>query len=74
MATDTHPLDQRLTDLEIKVGYADDMLDQLNALVYRQQLAIDRLQEHIAQLHQQLRDNGTGGLSRNLRDDLPPHY
>lgn len=75
MASDNHPLDQRLTELEIKVSYADDMLDQLNALVYRQQLAIDRLQNHVAQLHQQLRDNPTGGgPSRNLRDDLPPHY
>lgn len=71
---DTHANDQRLTDLEIKVAYADDLLDQLNALVYRQQLAIDRLQAQVVQLHQQLRDNGTVAPPRSLRDELPPHY
>ena len=71
---DTHAHDQRLTDLEIKVAYADDLLDQLNALVYRQQLAIDRLQAQVAQLHQQLRDNGAGAPPRSLRDEIPPHY
>ena len=33
--------DQRLTALEIKSSYSDDLLEQLNLLVYRQQLQID---------------------------------
>lgn len=73
MAMEPFLYEQRLTDLEIKVSYADDMLDQLNAMVYKQQMAIDRLQAHIAQLHQQLHDS-TANTPRSLRDELPPHY
>lgn len=64
---------RRLTELEIKASYTEDLLDQLNLLVYRQQQQIDRMVAEIAQLRQQVPDGGTGGM-RNLRDELPPHY
>ena len=65
--------DRRLTDLEIKASYTEDLLDQLNLTIYRQQQQIDRLVQEIVQLQQQAPDGGSGG-ARNLRDDLPPHY
>ena len=45
---DTHPnplsdTDQRLTELEIKASYSEDLLEQLNMTIYRQQLQIDAL-------------------------------
>jgi SlyX protein len=64
---------RRLTELEIKASYTEDLLDQLNLLVYRQQQQIDRLAAEITQLRQQVPDGSTGGV-RNLRDELPPHY
>jgi SlyX protein len=64
---------RRLTELEIKASYTEDLLDQLNLLVYRQQQQIDRLAAEITHLRQQVPDGGTGG-ARNLRDELPPHY
>ncbi|MCD0505368.1 SlyX family protein [Bordetella petrii] len=69
-STDT---EQRLADLEIKLGLADDMLDQLNQALFRQQQLIDRLVRELAELRQQLPD-GTGASFRSLRDELPPHY
>lgn len=67
--------DARLTELEIKASYTEDLLDQLNATIYRQQEAIDRLQRELARLAQQMPAEGAGGgTPRNLRDDLPPHY
>ena len=68
-----HDTDHRLTDLEIKASYTEDLLDQLNLTIYRQQQQIDRLVLQVAQLQQQTPDGGTGG-ARNLRDELPPHY
>lgn len=64
---------RRLTDLEIKASYTEDLLDQLNLLVYRQQEQINRLAAEVALLKQQAPDGGTGSV-RNPRDELPPHY
>lgn len=65
--------DQRLTDLEIKLSYAEDLLDALNALVARQQDQIDRLLMEVADL-QRRRDQDAAPAFRSLRDELPPHY
>lgn len=64
---------RRLTDLEIKASFTEDLLDQLNLTIYRQQEQIDSLVRQVAQLRLQSADPGAGG-SRNPRDELPPHY
>ena len=64
---------RRLTELEIKASYADDTLDQLNQIIYRQQQQIDRLERELQQLRQQQPESG-GAVFRSLRDELPPHY
>lgn len=66
-------VEQRLTDLEIKAGLADDMLDQLNQTIFRQQQMIDALAREVNALRQQLPQDRNSGL-QNLRDELPPHY
>lgn len=65
--------DARLTALEIKASYAEDLLDVLNQTVYRQQQQIERLQVELQQLREQLASAGQGGEQRP-RDDRPPHY
>ena len=69
----TQDVEQRLTDLEIKASFSEDLLDQLNQVIVRQQQQIDRLMREIGQLKQQMPDAGTGVFSRS-GDDLPPHY
>ncbi|MBI3101491.1 MAG: SlyX family protein [Burkholderiales bacterium] len=68
-----HPADQRLTELEIKASYTEDLLDQLNLALYRQQQQIDRLVQELARLRQQMPEAGSAA-PRNLRDEIPPHY
>ena len=65
---------ERLESLEIKASFTEDLLDQLNLTIYRQQELIDRLTQEVIQLRQQAPDGGAGGAPRNLRDELPPHY
>lgn len=67
-------LAERLTELEIKSSYADDLLEQLNMTIYRQQQQIDSLVQQVAHLRQQSQNAGQDGAARNLRDELPPHY
>jgi SlyX protein len=68
------PLENRLVDLEIKAGFNEDMLDQLNAQVYRQQQQIDALIQELRQMRDRLPESGGGAEVRNLRDEIPPHY
>lgn len=74
MSAEPHPNEQRLTELEIKASYTEDLLDQLNLVIYRQQQEIDALARTVAQLRQQMPEAGGGAGARNLRDELPPHY
>jgi SlyX protein len=66
-------LEARLTDLEIKASFTEDLVDHLNQIVVRQQQQIDFLMREISQLRQQTPDGGVS-TARSLRDELPPHY
>lgn len=68
-----HTTDQRLTELEIKASFTEDLLDQLDQIIVRQQQQIDQLINEITQLRQSSTDGGMGA-ARNLRDELPPHF
>ena len=65
--------DRRLTELEIKAAYTEDLLDQLNAVVVRQQQEIDALKRLVQALQQQ-QPPAEPPPFRSLRDELPPHY
>lgn len=66
-------IEQRITELEIKASFAEDQLDQLDKVIVRQQQQIDALIREITSLRQQVPESGAG-ISRNLREDLPPHF
>ncbi|MBK6387954.1 MAG: SlyX family protein [Rhodoferax sp.] len=65
--------EQRITELEIKASFAEDQLDQLDKVIVRQQQQIDALIREITSLRQQAPESGAG-ISRNLREELPPHF
>lgn len=65
--------EQRLIELEIKAAFTEDLLDQLDQVIVRQQEQIDLLIREMAQLRQQPGDEGVGG-PRPPHEDLPPHY
>ena len=69
---DLHRITSRLTDLEIKASFTEDLVDELNRIVARQQQQIDLLAREVSQLRQQQAPDA--GAVRNLRDELPPHY
>lgn len=66
-------LEERLEALEVKAAFTEDLLDQLNLAIYRQQQQIEQLQSEVVQLRQQAPEGG-GVPVRSLRDELPPHY
>lgn len=70
---DLQTLEQRITDLEIKASFAEDTVEQLNAVVVRQQEQIDRLIRELVVLRNRAA-LAEPGAQVNLRDELPPHY
>ena len=70
---DHNATNHRLTELEIKASFNEDLLDQLNQVVIRQQRQIDALVSEVGRLRQQIPETGSGGFSR-AGDELPPHY
>lgn len=68
-----HSTEQRLTALEVKASFADDLLDKLNQTIFRQQQQIDLLTRELVELRKQLSSTDGAGF-RSLRDELPPHY
>jgi len=72
-AEEVRVLEARITELEIKASFAEDLVDHLNAQVAKQQEQIDALVREIAQLRTQVPE-GRGDGAGSLRDELPPHY
>ena len=66
-------VERRLTDLEVKASFTEDLVDHLNQIVASQQQHIDRLLLEVARLREQ-GGSGDNEAVRNLRDELPPHY
>lgn len=66
-------LEPRVTELEIKASFAEDLLDTLNQTVFEQQQQIDRLLREVLQLREQLASSGQGSGAAP-RDERPPHY
>ena len=71
--TSPNDTDTRLTNLEIKASFTEDLLDKLDQIIIAQQDQIDRLTRELVQLRQQAPAEGSPRM-HNLRDELPPHY
>ncbi len=71
---DIADIEHRLIDLEIKLSFHEDLVEQLNQVVVRQQQQIDALICEVLALRPSPgSDSGAPGF-RSLRDELPPHY
>jgi SlyX protein len=66
-------MESRLNELEAKISLAEDLLDALNRTVFRQQQQIDRLQQDIRDLRQQLQE-AAPAESASPGHEIPPHY
>lgn len=71
---DADDTDRRLTDLEVKASFMEDLVEALNTTVARQQRQIDALLHELAELRRRQPDADGAAPFRSLRDELPPHY
>jgi SlyX protein len=65
----------RLAELEIKLSFAEDLLETLNETVAAQQSQMALLHDELRAVYQHMQQMAQGEkLNLNLRDELPPHY
>ena len=68
-------MEDRLTELEIKLSLTEDLVEELNRTVFRQQERIDLLQEQLRLLYKRIQAQSPAPTEpRDLRDDIPPHH
>lgn len=66
-------MDTRLAEIEIKLSFSEDLLEELNSIVARQQQQIAGLEQQLRELRLQMQriqpaeDGGSG-------HEIPPHY
>ena len=66
--------ENRVTELEIKIAYQEDLLHELNKVVGQQQHQITRLEATCKMLSDRIKILSIeGGASENF-EEVPPHY
>ena len=70
--------EQRIISIETKIAYQEDTIEQLNAVVCKQQIQIDALELITQQLLSRVRDlseaSAQSGDTSLAADERPPHY
>ena len=65
--------EDRITNLEIKLSFTEDLIDQLNQTIYKQQQQIEFLYRELKSIKEQS-SSGDGAGSSSPKDEIPPHY
>jgi SlyX protein len=66
-------MESRLEKIETKLSLAEDMVEELNKTVYRQQCRIDQLEQTLDALRQQVQ-TAVPAEPRSMAEEIPPHY
>ena len=66
--------DQRLIDIETKLAYQEDLIQELNKTVHTQHLKISKLEESIRTLTMRYNSLAEQSDSEYPIDEKPPHY
>jgi SlyX protein len=64
--------EERFVDIEIKLAHQEDMVEELNRVVYQQGRKIDQLEAIVGKLAELVRTNAQN--SSGPVNDKPPHY
>jgi len=66
--------EKKIVDLEEKIAHLQNMLDDLNMVVFRQGKLIDKLNLETKELKTKLHDFNDSQSNQTVNDDKPPHY
>ena len=67
-------MEDRITELEIRLTHIEDTLDVLNQTVIDQHRLIDHLQLQISIMEKKLKAVATSNIAPESEESPPPHY
>ncbi len=67
-------MQDRLTEIEIKIAHMEQSLSDLSDVLYRQQSLLDRLERRFDELRQGIEAATDDRGDNNPADEKPPHY
>ena len=67
-------MQERITEIEIKLAHLEQAVTELSDVMYRQQGLIDRLEAGYEQLRQRADTDQSGPGNAGPADEKPPHY
>ena len=67
------PMETKLVDIETRMAFQDDTIQQLSDVIYRQQQQIDKLERTAQMLVDKIQDL-MQDLPGKVVDEKPPHY
>jgi len=65
---------QRLINIETKLAYQEDLIQELNKTVHSQQIKVDQLEAALRSLTSRYNSLAEQGDSEYPVDEKPPHY
>ena len=66
--------EERLINIETKVSYQEDLIEELNKTVYQQQQKLDRLEAICGTLARHIQSLAEAGNESKPANERPPHY
>ncbi len=72
----TNPQSSRIDELENRLAFLDDTVEQLNHVIARQDKEIGLMQKQLSELFAKLADLGGSGAEEGNgpQHEIPPHY
>ncbi len=67
-------IEKRIEELEMKLTFQDNLLDELNQALVEQQFMIDKMQIQLRYLANKLKDIQPLSLATSAEETPPPHY
>jgi SlyX protein len=67
-------MQERMTDLEIKLAHLEQAVNELSDVLYRQQSMLDRLATGYERLQERVNSSADGSANAEPADEKPPHY
>ncbi|MDD7544559.1 SlyX family protein [Actinobacillus porcinus] len=66
--------EDRIAELEMKLTFQDNLLEELNQALVEQQFVIDKMQIQLRYLANKLKDIQPSNVASRAEETPPPHY
>ena len=67
-------LENRIAELETKIAFQEQLLDELNHALVQQQFALDKMQAQLRYVASKLKDFHPTNIASQAEETPPPHY